>query len=88
MHPLEEDPGDGETHPNDEAEQTKHIDRRQPTDAFLPPDYVAKEESRLEAYRRLADVTTQADVHDIRTEWEDRYGPLPEPAEPQPICPL
>jgi transcription-repair coupling factor (superfamily II helicase) len=49
-----------------------------PTDAFLPPDYVTKEELRLEAYRRLADVTTQADVDDIRTEWEDRYGPLPE----------
>jgi transcription-repair coupling factor (superfamily II helicase) len=52
-----------------------------PTDAYLPPDYVTKEESRLEAYRRLADVTTQADVDDIRTEWEDRYGPLPAPAE-------
>jgi transcription-repair coupling factor (superfamily II helicase) len=52
-----------------------------PTDAYLPPDYVTKEESRLEAYRRLADVTTQADVDDIRTEWEDRYGPLPDPAE-------
>jgi transcription-repair coupling factor (superfamily II helicase) len=52
-----------------------------PTDAFLPSDYVAKEELRLEAYRRLADVTTQADVDDIRVEWEDRYGPLPEPAE-------
>ena len=52
-----------------------------PTDAYLPPDYVTKEELRLEAYRRLADVTTQADVDDIRTEWEDRYGPLPEPAE-------
>jgi len=52
-----------------------------PTDAYLPPDYVTKEELRLEAYRRLADVTTQADVDDIRAEWEDRYGPLPEPAE-------
>jgi len=52
-----------------------------PTDAYLPPDYVTKEELRLEAYRRLADVTTQADVDDIRVEWEDRYGPLPEPAE-------
>jgi transcription-repair coupling factor (superfamily II helicase) len=51
-----------------------------PTDAFLPPDYVAKEELRLEAYRRLAAVTTAAEVDDIRTEWEDRYGPLPEPA--------
>jgi transcription-repair coupling factor (superfamily II helicase) len=52
-----------------------------PTDAFLPTDYVAKEELRLEAYRRLADVTSQADVDDIRAEWEDRYGPLPAPAE-------
>ena len=51
-----------------------------PTDAFLPTDYVAKEELRLEAYRRLAGVTTKAEVDDIRTEWEDRYGPLPAPA--------
>ncbi len=51
-----------------------------PTDAFLPTDYVEKEELRLEAYRRLAAVTDAAEVDDIRTEWEDRYGPLPEPA--------
>jgi transcription-repair coupling factor (superfamily II helicase) len=25
-------------------------------------------------------VTTKAEVDDIRTEWEDRYGPLPAPA--------
>ena len=52
-----------------------------PTDSFLPSEYVAKEELRLEAYRRLAAVTTAAEVDDIRTEWEDRYGPLPAPAE-------
>jgi transcription-repair coupling factor (superfamily II helicase) len=52
-----------------------------PSDAHLPTDYVTKEELRLEAYRRLADVTTGAQVDDIRTEWEDRYGPLPAPAE-------
>jgi transcription-repair coupling factor (superfamily II helicase) len=52
-----------------------------PTDAFLPVDYVTKEELRLEAYRRLADVTSHEAVGDIRTEWEDRYGPLPAPAE-------
>jgi transcription-repair coupling factor (superfamily II helicase) len=52
-----------------------------PTDAYLPTDYVAKEELRLEAYRRLSDVTTHDEVADIRAEWEDRYGPLPEPAE-------
>ncbi len=52
-----------------------------PTDAFLPADYVAKEELRLEAYRRLASVTTHEQVADIRAEWEDRYGPIPAPAD-------
>jgi transcription-repair coupling factor (superfamily II helicase) len=51
-----------------------------PSDSFLPTDYVTKEELRLEAYRRLAGVTNAAEVNDIRTEWEDRYGPLPAPA--------
>lgn len=52
-----------------------------PTDAYLPTDYVPKEELRLEAYRRLAAVTTPAEVDDIRAEWQDRYGPVPAPAE-------
>ena len=51
-----------------------------PTDAFLPLDYVTKQELRLEAYRRLAAVTSHAEVDDIAAEWEDRYGPVPEPA--------
>jgi transcription-repair coupling factor (superfamily II helicase) len=52
-----------------------------PVDAYLPKDYVTKEELRLEAYRRLANVTMRAEVDDIRAEWEDRYGPIPAPAE-------
>ncbi|HEX2038752.1 MAG TPA: transcription-repair coupling factor [Acidimicrobiales bacterium] len=52
-----------------------------PVDAHLPADYVAREDLRLEAYRRLATVTTETEVDDIRTEWLDRYGPLPPPAE-------
>jgi transcription-repair coupling factor (superfamily II helicase) len=51
-----------------------------PVAANLPNDYVAREELRLEAYRRLAAVTTHEEVDDIRAEWEDRYGPLPDPA--------
>jgi transcription-repair coupling factor (superfamily II helicase) len=50
-------------------------------DAHLTSDYVAREDLRLEAYRRLAAVTTPAEVEDIRAEWLDRYGPLPRPAE-------
>jgi transcription-repair coupling factor (superfamily II helicase) len=52
-----------------------------PVDAFLPTDYVAREDLRLEAYRRLAAVTAPAEVDDVRAEWEDRYGPVPEAAE-------
>ena len=49
-----------------------------PTDAHLPRDYVSNEASRLEAYRRLAAVTTPAEVDDIAAEWVDRYGPVPD----------
>jgi len=52
-----------------------------PTHAFLPTDYVPKEALRLEAYRRLATVEDHRQVDDIRTEWLDRYGPVPDPAE-------
>jgi transcription-repair coupling factor (superfamily II helicase) len=52
-----------------------------PLDASLPGTYVPKEELRLEAYRRLAAVTTPAEVDDIKAEWEDRYGPVPDASE-------
>ena len=35
---------------------------------------------RLEAYRRLTGVRTHEEIDDVRTEWEDRFGPLPAPA--------
>jgi transcription-repair coupling factor (superfamily II helicase) len=51
-----------------------------PADANLPRDYVQRDDVRMEAYRRLAAVTSDADVDDIRAEWDDRYGPPPPPA--------
>ena len=52
-----------------------------PVTAHLPRDYIARDDVRMEAYRRLAAVTTLDDVDDVRAEWEDRYGPPPPPAE-------
>jgi transcription-repair coupling factor (superfamily II helicase) len=52
-----------------------------PSDAHLPAAYVEREDLRLEAYRRLASVTGENEVNDIRAEWMDRFGPLPTPAE-------
>jgi transcription-repair coupling factor (superfamily II helicase) len=62
----------GET-PREPAEIKLEI----PVDANIPHDYIAKEPLRLEAYRRLSEVTSLTDVEDIRTEWVDRYGPIP-----------
>ena len=52
-----------------------------PVDANLPADYVTREDLRLEAYRKLATLTTHAEVNDIGAEWLDRYGPLPAAAQ-------
>ncbi len=52
-----------------------------PVDALIPDDYVPGGPQRLEAYRRLSAVTTQTEVDDITTEWQDRYGPVPPVAQ-------
>ena len=52
-----------------------------PVDANLPREYVARDDVRMEAYRRLAAVTDPTDVDDVRAEWEDRYGAPPPSAE-------
>jgi transcription-repair coupling factor (superfamily II helicase) len=52
-----------------------------PLDAHLPATYIAREDLRIEAYRRLASVEDHQTVDDIRAEWLDRYGPLPASAE-------
>ena len=65
----------------EQAREPAEIKLELPFDAHLPKDYVEREELRLEAYRRLAAVEREAEVDDIRTEWLDRYGPLPPPAQ-------
>lgn len=52
-----------------------------PIDAHLPHDYVPGERLRLEAYRKLAAVTDDAGVEEVRAELEDRYGAVPPPVE-------
>ena len=64
--------GDG---PFEEAE----IKIELPIDAHLPHDYIESERLRLEMYKRLAEVRTDADVDEIREELIDRYGEPPAP---------
>ncbi|HEU4480792.1 MAG TPA: transcription-repair coupling factor, partial [Actinomycetota bacterium] len=53
-----------------------------PLNAFIPKTYVADENLRLEAYRRIASAREPADLEEVRGELVDRYGsPLPPPVE-------
>ena len=52
-----------------------------PINAHLSEEYVPGERLRLDLYRRLADVKTDADVQSIREEMIDRFGALPIEAE-------
>jgi transcription-repair coupling factor (superfamily II helicase) len=50
-----------------------------PIDAHIPHEYIGGERLRLEAYRKIAEATTEEQLEFIRTELLDRYGLLPEP---------
>ena len=52
-----------------------------PVDAHLPHDYVADATQRLELYQRISAVRDAVGVRDVRSELEDRFGPLPPPAD-------
>ncbi|HEX7322575.1 MAG TPA: transcription-repair coupling factor [Mycobacterium sp.] len=62
------------------GEEPKDVRIDLPVDAHLPPDYIASDRLRLEAYRRLAAAADEDAVGSVVEELTDRYGPLPEPA--------
>jgi transcription-repair coupling factor (superfamily II helicase) len=52
-----------------------------PLDAHIPEEYVPNLNTRLSLYHRLAKVEHIEEVGDIAREFQDRFGPLPEPVE-------
>jgi len=52
-----------------------------PVDAYLPDDYVPEEPQKLELYRRLGRLVSDAGLTEIRAELLDRFGPLPPPVD-------
>ncbi|MBM3900323.1 MAG: DEAD/DEAH box helicase, partial [Gemmatimonadetes bacterium] len=49
--------------------------------SYLPDDYIAASEVKLDLYRRLGAARVIEQVDLIREEIRDRFGPIPEPAE-------
>ena len=52
-----------------------------PVTAYVPPDYIAYEASKIDAHRRIARARTLGELGDVRAELADRFGPPPEPVE-------
>ncbi|PYK45599.1 MAG: transcription-repair coupling factor, partial [Verrucomicrobia bacterium] len=49
--------------------------------AFLPRSYINDTTLRIQAYRRIAEITTAAQLDRLIKEWRDRFGAFPEAVE-------
>ncbi|MBF6171240.1 transcription-repair coupling factor [Nocardia blacklockiae] len=58
-------------------EEVKEVRIDLPVDAHIPPDYIASDRLRLEAYRKLAAAQDDSALAGVVEELVDRYGPLP-----------
>jgi transcription-repair coupling factor (superfamily II helicase) len=48
-------------------------------DAYVPVDYIAYEQAKIDVHRRIAAAREVADLGVLRDELEDRFGPVPDP---------
>jgi transcription-repair coupling factor (superfamily II helicase) len=69
--------GDGEA--REEAPEPVRLDV--PVDAYLPAAYVPFEAAKIDVHRRIVAAREPGQLRAIRDELEDRFGPLPPPAE-------
>ena len=61
------------------ADEAAIIDLPLPT--FIPTDYVADTQLRIQLYRRMANLREKPEIDSLETELEDRFGAAPEPVK-------
>ena len=52
-----------------------------PVTAYVPPDYIAYEATKIDAHRRIAQAGDPRALDEVRAELTDRFGVPPEPVE-------
>ncbi|MGD0996789.1 MAG: transcription-repair coupling factor [Thermoleophilia bacterium] len=52
-----------------------------PVTAYVPPDYIAFEATKIDAHRRIAQAGDPRALDEVRAELTDRFGTPPEPVE-------
>ena len=50
--------------------------------AYIPDDYVGNKQQKMIEYKRLADTSSIHELEILHSEWEDRFGKIPEVTEP------
>ena len=55
------------------------IEKKLSIPCYIPTKYMPEARMRIQAYKRLAEAATEADLKLIKTEWKDRYGKLAKP---------
>jgi transcription-repair coupling factor (superfamily II helicase) len=52
-----------------------------PVTAYVPPEYIAYEATKIDVHRRIARAATLQELQEARADMTDRFGPPPEPVE-------
>jgi transcription-repair coupling factor (superfamily II helicase) len=63
----------------EEVEPEVRTALRLQVDIHIPPEYIADEAQRLQAYKRVAEIRDPDARQRVTAELQDRYGPLPRP---------
>ncbi len=50
-------------------------------DAYVPVEYIGYEQAKVDVHRRIAAAREVAELVELRSELEDRFGPVPEPLD-------
>jgi transcription-repair coupling factor (superfamily II helicase) len=66
---------------NEPVREHRHVGVNLPVSAWFPDDYVPPGKPKVEAYRKLSDVTSLESLRDFEGELRDRFGPLPPEAQ-------
>lgn len=59
----------------------RHVEVTLPISAYLPAEYVPEGRPKIEMYRKLSSVASLDQLAELKEEFRDRFGPLPDPAE-------
>jgi len=60
---------------SNEAEYVSSESHLEP--AFIPADYMAQPQLRIQAYKKLAEATSRESLQKLGRDWRDRFGPHP-----------